>query len=172
MSIGRLGDMIGKKPIYVTGFAVFTDYATRLDYVRDCAGLWEKGLYAELAAYQHQAFLDWRFVYGAEWEALCSRLGGAGVESAEAAMQALRAGAAAPVELPGAKLPKVTKARATDKKKAALEKVGTKRVAKKGTTKKAAAKKTAPKKPTLKKGAKKLTLRRPLPEKRATKRRR
>jgi glycosidase len=70
-----------------SGFAIFTDYVTHLEYVRDCAELWDKGLYAELAAYEHQAFLDWRIVYGADWDLACRVLNGAGVESVESMVE-------------------------------------------------------------------------------------
>jgi hypothetical protein len=75
-----------------SGFAVFTDYVSHLEYVRDCAELWKKGLYAELGAYQHQVFLDWRIVHGAKWAAVCRALNGAGVESARRMMEKVRVG--------------------------------------------------------------------------------
>jgi len=67
------------------GYAIFKDYVTHLEYVRPCGELWEKGLYVELNAYQHHAFLDWRFVEGDDkWTTLNNTLDGAGLESVQA----------------------------------------------------------------------------------------
>jgi glycosidase len=63
------------------GHAIFKDYVTHLEYIRSCADLWENGLYAELGAYQHHVFMDWSFVAGDDWSALCAELNGRGVES-------------------------------------------------------------------------------------------
>ena len=76
-------------------FVVFKDLATGLEYIRDCAEVWKKGLHAQLGPYQHQVFLDWRVVYEAEWAAVCRALKGAGVESLEAMTASLQAGKAA-----------------------------------------------------------------------------
>jgi glycosidase len=65
------------------GYVIFTDYVTRLEYIRSCAELWEKGLYVELGAYQHHVFMDWRFVEGSEWGIVNSALNGAGVGSVQ-----------------------------------------------------------------------------------------
>ncbi len=62
------------------GFVIFKDYVTHLEYIRSCAGLWEKGLYVELNAYQCHTFMDFRFVESSEWEIVNSALKGAGVE--------------------------------------------------------------------------------------------
>ncbi len=75
-----LGEALGLPP---AGYAIFRDAVTRTEYIRSCHELWEKGLYAELHAYQHHAFLDWRFVDGPEWETVCASLKGGGVESLE-----------------------------------------------------------------------------------------
>ncbi|MEW5829065.1 MAG: alpha-amylase family glycosyl hydrolase [Chloroflexota bacterium] len=66
------------------GYAIFKDYVAGLEYIRPCSELWEKGIYAELGAYQCQVFLDWRFVEGSDWELVNSNLNGAGVESVQA----------------------------------------------------------------------------------------
>jgi hypothetical protein len=66
------------------GFAVFKDFVTHLEYIRPCRELVEKGLYAELRAYQCHALLDWRFVDSPEWAQVCEALGGAGVDSVQA----------------------------------------------------------------------------------------
>ncbi len=63
------------------GYAIFRDYVTHLEYIRSCGELWQKGLYVELHAYQHHAFMDWRFVDGEEWGTVHDALSGAGVES-------------------------------------------------------------------------------------------
>jgi glycosidase len=66
------------------GYAIFKDYVTRLEYIRPCAELHEKGLFVALAGYQHHAFLDWRFVNSSEWGMVNGALNGAGVESIQA----------------------------------------------------------------------------------------
>jgi glycosidase len=66
------------------GFAIFRDYVTHLEYIRPCRELAEKGLFAELRAYQCHAFLDWRFVDSAEWAKVCEALAGSGVASVQA----------------------------------------------------------------------------------------
>ncbi|MBM3180371.1 MAG: alpha-amylase [Chloroflexi bacterium] len=66
------------------GFVIFKDYVTRLEYIRSCEEIWDKGMYFELGAYQCHAFMDWRFVEGSHWELVNSALNGAGVESIQA----------------------------------------------------------------------------------------
>lgn len=66
------------------GFALFRDYVSHLEYIRPCAELWEKGLFASLSGYTCHAFLDWRFVEGEDWRLLAESLNGAGVESLQA----------------------------------------------------------------------------------------
>ena len=126
-----------------SGFAVFTDLATRLEYARDCAELWDKGMYAELGPYQHQVFLDWRIVYGAKWEAACRALNGAGTESVERMMEDMRE-----VILNTT----VTKGTKGTKKEERVRKAGKKEVTRrslvKGMVRKVASKKLAVKKPT------------------------
>jgi len=64
------------------GFVIFKDYVTHLEYIRSCEELWERGLFVQLGAYHHHAFLDWRIVVGDEkWQAVHNALNGAGVES-------------------------------------------------------------------------------------------
>jgi hypothetical protein len=121
------------------GYAIFRDYVTHLEYLRSCAELCEKGLYAQLGAYQHQAFLDWRFVQGDDWGAVSDALKGQGVESVQQVWEdiqgrgqgTLRVPALIPVKVAGKRL-----------------------AAKKAAPRKAAPKKTTPKKvPPAKKGA-------------------
>ncbi|HET9590583.1 MAG TPA: alpha-amylase family glycosyl hydrolase [Anaerolineales bacterium] len=66
------------------GYVIFKDYVTHLEYIRSCEELWQKGLYVEMRAYQHHAFLDWRFVDDERWRDLYVALNGAGVESMQA----------------------------------------------------------------------------------------
>jgi glycosidase len=63
------------------GYVIFKDYVTRLEYIRSCEDLWQKGLYVELHAYQHHVFMDWHFVDDEKWQAVHDALNGAGVES-------------------------------------------------------------------------------------------
>jgi glycosidase len=64
-----------------TGFVIFKDYATHLEHIRSCEELRKKGFYAEFRAYQHQVFMDWRFVDDERWRAVHEALNGGGVES-------------------------------------------------------------------------------------------
>ncbi len=66
------------------GFVIFKDYVTHLEYIRSCEDLWQKGMYLELRAYQHQVFMDWRFVDDERWHEIYVALNGAGVESMQA----------------------------------------------------------------------------------------
>jgi glycosidase len=66
------------------GFVIFKDYVTHLEYIRSCEEIWAKGLYVQLGAYQHHAFLDWRLVEETgEWRLVHDALNGAGVESVQ-----------------------------------------------------------------------------------------
>jgi hypothetical protein len=65
----------------VDGYAIFTDYVTRLEYIRPCRELVEKGMFVRLGPFQSQVFLDWRFVGGDAWRSVCEALNGAGVPS-------------------------------------------------------------------------------------------
>ena len=66
------------------GHVIFKDYVTRLEYIRSCKEIWDKGMYLELGAYQCHAFMDWRFVGDSEWKIICDQLNGAGVPSMQA----------------------------------------------------------------------------------------
>lgn len=63
------------------GYVSFKDYATRLEYIRSCEEIWDKGMYFELGAYQCHAFMDFRFVETGDWRLVYEKLNGAGVES-------------------------------------------------------------------------------------------
>ena len=77
-----LGDGLGL-PIGLSDYVTFRDYVTNLEYIRPCRELVEKGLYVELGAYQCHVFLDFRFVSGEQWKAVCEALNGAGVPSVQ-----------------------------------------------------------------------------------------
>lgn len=66
------------------GYAIFKDYVTHLEYIRSCSELWEKGLFVQLGAYQHHAFLDWRVVEGEQWREMYLALNGTGIPSIQA----------------------------------------------------------------------------------------
>jgi hypothetical protein len=63
------------------GYAIFKDYVSGLEYIRSCRELVGKGLFVLLGGYQCHVFLDWRFVNGEQWKAICKALNGAGVQS-------------------------------------------------------------------------------------------
>src|SRR5690606_7680751 len=64
-----------------SGYVIFKDYASQLEYIRSCREIWEQGLYVELGAYQCHAFMDFRFVNSNEWANLHDTLNGSGVKS-------------------------------------------------------------------------------------------
>ena len=66
------------------GYAIFKDYVSRLEYIRPCHELVEKGLFIILSGYQCHVFLDWRFVDGEQWKVVYETLNGAGVQSMQA----------------------------------------------------------------------------------------
>jgi hypothetical protein len=66
------------------GYVILKDHVTHLEYIRSCEGLWQKGMYVELHAYQHHVFMDWRFVDDEKWREVDVALNGAGVESMQA----------------------------------------------------------------------------------------
>ena len=66
------------------GHVIFKDYVTHLEYIRSCEELWSKGLFVQLGAYQHHAFLEWRVIpWDEKWQAVHDALNGAGVESVQ-----------------------------------------------------------------------------------------
>jgi glycosidase len=119
-----------------TGYAIFKDYSSQLEYIRSCAEIWEKGMYVELGAYQCHAFMDFRFVYDSEWKTIHDGLNGAGVPSMQAEWRKLFV-----VEEP------VAEEKPTKKKRAVRKPAVKKTVAKPKATKKAAAKKKTVVKP-------------------------
>ncbi len=67
-----------------TGYAIFKDYVTALEFIRPCQELVEQGLFVLLGGYQCHVFLDWRFVSGEEWRIVYESLNGTGVPSMQA----------------------------------------------------------------------------------------
>jgi hypothetical protein len=81
-------------------FLIFRDVITGLEFIRSCRDLSERGLYAELFAYQVYVFLDFREVEdGAlgEYAALNEYLKGRGASSIDEAMQEMLMG---PIHVP------------------------------------------------------------------------
>ncbi len=72
-------------------FYIFRDYNSGLEYLRLSRQLADQGLFAELHAYQYQAFLDFREIHDSDgtWWELERRLGGNGVLSIDEAHQEL-----------------------------------------------------------------------------------
>jgi hypothetical protein len=71
-------------------FTIFRDHVSGLEYIRSNRELHQKGLYAELGAYKHHVFLDFRQVRDTEWHQyaqLTSYLDGRGVPSIEEALK-------------------------------------------------------------------------------------
>jgi glycosidase len=132
-----------------SGYAIFRDYATHLEYIRPCEELWEKGMFAMLSAYQHQAFLDWRFVEGSGWEAVSGALNGSGAESVQQVWNDLHGVAGRPT---------ATQA-APSTRKRAVRRAGSS----KPRPQKAAAKKVSPKKQAAKKRAVRSAAKKPKP---------
>ncbi|MHB9022754.1 MAG: alpha-amylase family glycosyl hydrolase [Armatimonadota bacterium] len=71
-------------------FTIFRDCISGLEFIRNSAELCERGLYVELGAYQHHAFIDFREVLDNEWrhyEHLTGYLNGRGVPSIHEALR-------------------------------------------------------------------------------------
>ncbi len=97
-----------------TGYVIFRDYTSHLEYIRSCRELYEKGLYVELNAYQCHAFLDWRFVNddNGHWDKVHHQLQGAPAVSVQEAYDQLFAqGPSAPPYMNIEKKTKNTKKR-------------------------------------------------------------
>ena len=146
------------------GYVIFKDYASQLEYIRSCSELWDNGLYVELSAYQCHAFMDFRFVYEAEWQAICDGLKGAGVPSMQAEWLKTVAVAEETEEKPAKKK---RAARTTSKKAVSKPKTVKKTVGKKTAAK--PKKKTTTKKDTVKPEKKVSTKKAPAKKKTVTK---
>jgi glycosidase len=67
-------------------YVVFRDAVSGLEFIRSCREIHDRGLYAELAAYELHVFVDFREISddGAKrWRRVCDHLGGHGVPSVE-----------------------------------------------------------------------------------------
>ena len=64
-------------------FYVFKDYKSGLEYLRTGKEIHEKGMYAELKAFEYHIFLDFREIYDdtGEYHAIARKLHGGGVQS-------------------------------------------------------------------------------------------
>ncbi len=73
-------------------FYVFKDYKSGLEFIRSGKELYERGMYAELKAFEYQIFLDFREVYdeAGEYKAVARRLHGGGVQSINQVLVDLR----------------------------------------------------------------------------------
>ncbi|HTY11599.1 MAG TPA: alpha-amylase family glycosyl hydrolase [Bacteroidota bacterium] len=73
-------------------FYIFKDYKSGLEYIRSGRELHEKGMYAELRAFEYHAFLDFREVYdeAGEYSAIARTLHGAGVDSIHQSLVEMR----------------------------------------------------------------------------------
>ena len=67
-----------------TGYAIARDRVSGLEYIRECAVLWDNGLRVQLGPYGCQVWMDWRFVQGAEWGAVSAQIGETGVANVDA----------------------------------------------------------------------------------------
>jgi hypothetical protein len=71
-------------------FVIFRDHVTQLQYIRNCREIHEKGLFAELNAYQFNVYLDFQEVWDNEWgqyAQLADFLGGRGVPNIDEALK-------------------------------------------------------------------------------------
>ncbi|MGA7159475.1 MAG: alpha-amylase family glycosyl hydrolase [Bacteroidota bacterium] len=73
-------------------FYVFKDYKSGLEFIRSGKELHERGMYAELKAFEYQIFLDFREIYdeSGEYRAVARRLHGGGVQSINRVLTELR----------------------------------------------------------------------------------
>ena len=73
-------------------FYLFRDYKSGLEYIRSGRELHERGMYAELKAFEYQIFLDFREVHDTtgEYHAIAHKLHGGGVQSISQALVEMR----------------------------------------------------------------------------------
>ncbi len=74
-------------------YCLFRDHVTGLEYIRSSKELYEKGLYAELGAYQYHVFLDFKEIQDNLWghmAQLNQRLNGRGVPKLEGVLKEIR----------------------------------------------------------------------------------
>jgi glycosidase len=160
-----------------SGYAIFKDYVTQLEYIRSCKEIWESGMYIDLGAYQSHVFMDWRFAEDGRWKVICDELSGAGassmqeewaahfsvVEEIASEMNPPPKKRAARKTAPKAKKESVKAAKAMVKKKAPAQKAAVKKTVPKATRKAklpaaVKVKKAAPKPKAKKKPASKTSL--------------
>jgi len=104
--------------------------------MRSCEDLWSKGLFVQLSAYQHHAFLDWRLVvWDEQWQAVHDALNGAGVESVQGKWEGMF-GMKEEMEEEKPKKPARKRTKTTGAKKTATEKKTTGQRSKKNTVSK------------------------------------
>src|SRR3954453_2430971 len=88
----RLADGLGL-PGDASMFVTFRDSRTRLEYVRSCVEIRERGLEFSLDAYGTHVFWEFREVHdgiAGQWSRLARQVGGAGVRSLDEAMRELQ----------------------------------------------------------------------------------
>ncbi len=73
-------------------FYLFKDYKSGLEYIRSGKELFERGMYAELKAFEYHIFLDFREAYdeNGEYHAIARKLHGGGVQSISHALIEMR----------------------------------------------------------------------------------
>jgi glycosidase len=73
-------------------FYVFREYRSGLEYIRSAGDMADRGLFAELHAYEYQVFLDFREIHDSDgsWRELERSLNGGGVSSIDEAHQEMR----------------------------------------------------------------------------------
>ncbi len=84
-----LGEGLGL-PNDASAFVTFREHRSGMQFIRNCREMWERGLYAELGAYQCQVFLDFSTVRDdgrGTWSRLAADLGGRGVPSLDQAVR-------------------------------------------------------------------------------------
>lgn len=119
----------------IESYAIFKDSVTKLEYIRSCRELTEKGLYMELGSYQCHVFLDWRFVTGEQWGEVNRKLAGAGADSIQARFEEIFTPKVEVTTVPVKRKPRAGKAPVKSKGKKINEKTPNKRKSAKRVTK-------------------------------------
>ena len=71
-------------------YCIFREHRSGLEYIRNSQEIWDRGLYIELNAYEHQIFIDFRTVAGDyHYAQLAAELNGRGVPSIDEAVREL-----------------------------------------------------------------------------------
>ena len=77
-------------PFNPNTFCIFRDHVSKLEFIRNCKELHDRGLYVELGAYKYHVFLDFRIVHDNEWHHyanLAAFLNGRGVPNIDEALK-------------------------------------------------------------------------------------